>query len=158
MATPTAVSTVGAAAAPAKDLEMVLDVAKAMLVGDVVGPPLDSGAFDLDGASAVAADEVVVVAHRAASVNSFTVAGADQVELAGVGHHQQRSVDGRQPNVLTLVAKVVVDLAGSAELVGAGEQVRDCGALPRLPLRGGYHLVLLRRREVTGTTIRQRFQ
>jgi hypothetical protein len=136
---------------------MVLDVAKPMLVGDVVGPPLDGGAFDLDGASAVAADEVVVVPHRAASVGSFAVTGADKVELAGVGHHQQGAVDGCQPDVLTLVAEIVVDLAGGAELVGAGEQVRDCGALPRLPFRGGYHLVLLRRREVTGTTIRQRF-
>jgi hypothetical protein len=136
---------------------MVLDVAKAVLVGDVVGPPLDGGAFDLDGASAVAADEVVVVAHRAASVGGFAVAGADQVELAGVGHHQQGAVDGCQPNVLTLVAEVVVDLTGGTEVVGAGEQVGDSGALPRLPLRGSYHLVLLRRWEATGTTIRQRF-
>ena len=50
------------------------------------------------------------------------------------------AVDGCQPNVLTLVAEVVVDLAGGAEVVGAGEQVGDSGALPRPPLRGGYHL------------------
>jgi hypothetical protein len=136
---------------------MMLNLAKPVFVGDVVGPPLDGGAFDLDGAAAVAADEVVVVPHRAASVGSFAVAGADQVELAGVGHHQQGAVDGCQPDVFTLVAEVVVDLAGGAELVGTGEQVGDSGALPRLPLRGGYHLALLRRREVTGTTIRQRF-
>ena len=108
---------------------MVLDVAKPVLVGDVVGPSLDGGAFDLDGASAVAADEVVVVPHRAASVGGFAVAGADQVELAGAGHHQQGAVDGCQPNVLTLVAEVVVDLAGRAEVVSAGEQVGDSGAL-----------------------------
>jgi hypothetical protein len=136
---------------------MVLNVAKPMLVGDMVGPPLDGGAFDLDGAPAVAADEVVVVPHRAASVGGFAVAGADEVELAGVGHHQQGAVNGGQPYVLTLVAEVVVDLAGRAEVVGAGEQVGDSGALPRLPLRDGYHAALLRRREVTGTTIRQRF-
>ena len=129
-----------AAAAPAEDLEMVLNVAEPVLVGDVVGPAFDSGAFDLDGASAVAADEMVVVAHRAASVGGFAVAGADQVELAGVGHHQQGAVDGCQPNVLTLVAEVIVDLAGGAEVVGAGEQVGDGGTLPRLPLRGGYHV------------------
>ena len=137
---------------------MVLDVAKPVLVGDVVGPPLDGGAFDLDRASAVAADEMVMVAHRAASVGGFAVVGADQVELAGVGHHQQGAVHGCQPNVLTLVAEVVVDLAGGAELVGAGEQVGDSGALPRLPLRGGYHLVLLRRREVTAQQYDKDFQ
>ena len=76
-------------------------------------------------------------AHRAAPVGGFAVVGSDQVKLAGVGHHQQGSVDGRQPDVLTLVAEVVVDLAGGAEVVSAGQQVGDCGALPRVPLRGG---------------------
>ena len=151
-------STVGAAAAPTKDLNMMLNLAKPVFVGDVVGPPLDSGAFDLDGASAVTADEVVVMPHRAAPVGGLTVAGADQVELAGVGHHQQGAVDGCQPNVLTLVAEVVVDLAGRAEVVGAGEQVGDSGALPRLPLRGGYHAALLRRREVTAPQYDNYFQ
>ena len=70
---------VGAAAAPAEDLKMVLNVAESVLVGDVVGPPLDGGAFDLDGASAVAADEVVV-AHRATSVSGFAVVGAVTAE------------------------------------------------------------------------------
>ena len=137
---------------------MVLNVAESVLVGDVVGPPLDGGAFDLDGASAVAADEVVVVAHRAASVGGFAVVGADQVELAAVGHHQQGAVDGCQPDVLTLVAEVVVDLAGGAEVVGAGEQVGDGGALPRVPLRGGYHAALLRRRDVTAQQYDKDFQ
>jgi hypothetical protein len=137
---------------------MVLDVAKPMLIGDVVGPPLNGGAFDLDGASAVAADKVVVVAHRAAAVGGFAVAGADQVELAGVGHHQQGAVDGCQSDVLTLVAEVVVDLAGCAEVVGAGEQVGDSCALPRLPLRGSYHAALLRRREVTAQQYDKDFQ
>ena len=129
-----------------------------MLVGNIVGPPLDGRALDFDGASTVAANEVVVVPHRAASVGSFAVAGADQVELAGVGHHQQGAVDGCQPNVLTFVAEVVVDLAGRAEVVGAGEQVGDSGALPRLPLRGGYHAALLRRREVTAQQYDKGFQ
>jgi hypothetical protein len=119
------------------------------LVGDVVGPPFDGGAFYLDGASAVAADEVVVVAHGAAPVGGFAVVGADQVKLAGVGHHQQGAVHGCQANVFTVVAEVVVDLAGGAEVVGAGEEVGDGGALPGLSLRGGYHAALLCRREVT---------
>jgi hypothetical protein len=137
---------------------MVLDVAKPMLIGDVVGPPLNGGAFDLDGASAVAADEMVVVPHRAASVGSFAVASTDQVELAGVDHHQQGAVHGCQPDVLTLMAEVVVDLAGCAEVVGAGEQVGDSRALPRLPLWSGYHAALLRRREVTGQQYDKDFQ
>ena len=137
---------------------MVLNLAESVLVGDVVGPPLDGGAFDLDGAAAVAAHEVVVVAHRAAPVGGFAVVGSDQVKLAGVGHHQQGSVDGCQPNVLTLVAEVVVDLAGGAEVVGAGEQVGDCGALPRVPLRGGYHATLLPGGEVTAQQYDKDFQ
>jgi hypothetical protein len=149
---------VGAAAAPAEDLQMVLNVAEPVLVGDVVCPSLDGWAFDLDGAAAVAADEVVVVAHRAASVGGFAVVGADQVELAGVGHHQQGSVDGCQPDVLALVAEVVVDLACGAEVVGAGEQVGNGGALPSLSLRAGYHAALLRRQEVTAQQYDKDFQ
>ena len=137
---------------------MVLNLAESMLVGDVVSPPLDGGAFDLDGAATVAADQVVVVAHRAAPVGGFAVVGADQVKLTGVGHHQQGSVDGCQPDVLTLVAEVVVDLAGGAEVVGAGEQVGDSGALPRVPLRGGYHATLQRRSEVTAQQYDKDFQ
>jgi hypothetical protein len=128
---------------------MVLNLAKPVFVGDVVGPPLDGGAFDLYGPATVAADKVVMVPHRAASVGGFSVAGADQVELAGVRHHQQGAVDGCQPDIFAPVAEIVVDLAGRTEVVGAREQVGDGGALSRLPLRGGYHLALLRRGEVT---------
>jgi hypothetical protein len=64
---------------------MVLDVAEPVLVSDVVGPALDCGPFDLYSAATVATDEVVVVAHGAASVGGFAVVGADQVKLAGVG-------------------------------------------------------------------------
>jgi hypothetical protein len=131
---------------------MVLNVAKPMLVSDVVGPPLDSGALDLDGTAAVAADEVVVVAHRAASVGGFAVVGADQVELAGVGHHQQRAVHSCQPDVLALVPEIVVDLTGRAEVVGAGEQAGYGGvaafAVAQLPRRppapGGSHRTTIR--------------
>jgi hypothetical protein len=76
--------------------------------------------------------------------------------LAGVGHHQQRAVYGGEPDVLALVAEVVVDLVGGAELVGAGEQVGDRGTLPRLPLWTGYDAALRRCGEVTRSTIRQR--
>jgi hypothetical protein len=62
---------------------MVLNIAKPMFVSDVVGPPLDNGALDFDGTAAVAADEVVVVAHRAASVGSFAVVGADRLTPFG---------------------------------------------------------------------------
>jgi hypothetical protein len=77
MATPMTVSTAGAAAAPPEDLKMVLNLAESVLIGDVVSPPLDGGALDLDGAATVAADQVVVVAHRAAPVGGFAVVGAD---------------------------------------------------------------------------------
>jgi hypothetical protein len=56
------------------------------------------------------------------------------------------------------MAEVVVDLAGGAEVVGAGEQVGDGGALPSLSLRGGYHAALLCRREVTAQQYDKDFQ
>jgi hypothetical protein len=43
-------------------------------------------------------------------------------------------------------------------VVGAGEQVGDSGALPRLPLRGGYHAARLRHSEVTAQQYDKDFQ
>ena len=109
----------GAVVAAAENFEMVLNIAEPVLVGDAVGPAFNSGAFDLDGAAAVPADEVVVVAHGAAPIGRLTVVGADQVDLVGVGHHLEGAVDGGQPDVLPVLAEVIVDLAGGAEVVGA---------------------------------------
>jgi hypothetical protein len=109
----------GAVAATAEDLEMVLNLAEPVFGGDAVGPAFDSRAFDFDGAPAVPADQVVVVAHRASPVCGFAVVGADQVELVGVGHHLEGAIDRGQPDILPVSAEVIVDLAGGAEVIGA---------------------------------------
>jgi hypothetical protein len=146
----------GAVATPAEDFEMVLNIAEPVFGGNAVSPAFDSRAFDLNGAPAVPANEMVMVAHRATSVGGFAVVGADQVELVGIGHHLKSAIDGGQPDVFAVSAEVIVNLAGGAEVVGAGEQVGNGGTLPRLPLRHSYH-VAIQCRVVTPTTLRQRF-
>ena len=42
---------------------MVFNFGKTVLIGNVACPSFDGGAFDFDGPAAVAADEMVVVAH-----------------------------------------------------------------------------------------------
>src|SRR4051794_33196524 len=54
-----------AVGAGADDLQGVADVGEAVLAGDPVGPRLDGGAGDLDGATTAAADQVVVVVGAA---------------------------------------------------------------------------------------------
>jgi hypothetical protein len=43
-------------------------------------------------------------------------------------------------------------------VVGTGEQISDSRALPRLPLRSGYHAAPLRRRELTTQQYDKDFQ
>src|SRR5690242_11220391 len=59
---PRSVRDVGAVAAGAEHLHGVADVGESVLAGDRCRPGLDGRALDLDGASALAADQVVMVA------------------------------------------------------------------------------------------------
>lgn len=65
-----------AVGAGAEQLQGVADIDVAVLLGNGVGPPLDRGALDLDGATAPTADQVVVVSLAAGPVRRF----------AGVSH------------------------------------------------------------------------
>ncbi len=124
----------GAVAAGAEDLDGVADVTEAVLGGDLVGPLLDRRTLDLDGLAAGPAHQVVVVIVGAApAVDGLAVAGAQHIDLAGVGEGLQRPVDGGQPDRVTPVLEHVVELLRAAELVHLVECGRDSGPLPRRP-------------------------
>ena len=77
---------------------------------------------------------VVVVVGRAPPVDGLAGAGAQHVDLAGVGQRLQRAVDGGQADALADAAQLLVDLLGRAEV---GRAVQQAGH--RGPLAGGAH-------------------
>src|SRR5690606_16333437 len=102
----------GAVRAGAEDLQGVRDVLEPVLGGDPLGPPLDGGPLDLDGTTAVAADQVVVVPGAAHPVDGLTLVGAQDVDLAGLGERLEGPVDGGEPDVLTGLPQPGVEILG----------------------------------------------
>ena len=109
----------GAGSAGAEHLDGVADLGEAVLGRHGGGPFLDGWAGHLLGATALAADEVVmVVLDRAPAVGGLAVTGAQDVHLAGVGERLQVAVDGRQADALALRPELLV------QGLRAGETVR----------------------------------
>lgn len=83
-----------------------------MLVGDMVGPPLDGGSLDLDGAPAVAADEMVVVVAVGLRrlVAGDPIPGVNALHQPQVGERLERAVDGGDPDRTAGPAQLVVDV------------------------------------------------
>jgi hypothetical protein len=77
--------------------------------GHPVGPLFDFWAFNLDGAPAEPADEVMVVAvGRAAPVQGLAVIASERIQLPAVGESTELVVDGRQGDVLAAGLKLCV--------------------------------------------------
>src|SRR4051812_14473815 len=95
-----------------------------MLGRDLVGPALDRRTLDLDGAAAVAADQVVVMALGAAPVRRFAVSGPEYVDLPRVGQRLEGPVDSGQADGLTGGPELLVDLLGGPEVVEILERRR----------------------------------
>ena len=70
---------------------------------------------------------------RAAAVDRLAVAGAQHVDLAGVGEGLQGAVDGGQPDRVAAVLEQVVQVLRAAEVVDLVERRRDRGPLPGGP-------------------------
>jgi hypothetical protein len=120
--------------AGAEDLEVVADFAEAVLLGNRIGPSLDGWSRDLDRTAADAADQMMVMPGRAATVRSLAVVGSDGVEVACFGHELQGSVDRGQSDTFAVVSEIVVDLLGGPEVVPIGQDLFDCRALSGLAL------------------------
>ncbi|CDZ92014.1 hypothetical protein RHRU231_910053 [Rhodococcus ruber] len=120
---------VRALAAGAEDLDGVADVDEAVVLGHLVGPALDRGPVHLDGESARAAHEMVVVTGRAAPVDGLPAVGAQHVDGAGFGKGLQGAVDGGQADALAAPAQFVVQVLGRTEFFDLVEQRGDRTAL-----------------------------
>src|SRR5690606_19754604 len=106
----------GAGRAGAEDLDGVSDVAEAVLVADRLGPALHHRALHLDGVTAAAADQVVVVlTGLARAVDGLALVVAAHVDLTPVGQRVQRPVDRGQPELRAVLAHLRVDVLGAAE-------------------------------------------
>ena len=113
------------------------DLSEAVLLRDRVSPSLYRGAGDLNRAATGAADQMVMVSGRAATVRRLTVAGSDGVEIACVAHQLQGSVDRGQADAFAVMSKIIVDLLRRSEVVLIRQNLRDGGSLPSAALRAG---------------------
>jgi hypothetical protein len=122
--------------AGAEDLQVMADLPEAILLGNRIGPTLDSRSRDLDRSTADAADEVVVVVPGgAAAVRGLTVAGADRVKIAGIGHELQGSVNRRQTNAIAVMSQIVMNLLCRPKVEPIGQDFFHRCALSGPPLR-----------------------
>src|SRR5688572_30251122 len=110
------------------------DLSEAVLLRDRVSPSLYRGAGDLNRAATGAADQMVMVSGRAATVRRLTVTGSDGVEIACVAHQLQGSVDRGQADAFAVTSKIVVDLLSCSEVMAIGQYFLDSGPLPRFAL------------------------
>ena len=107
------------------------NVDKAVLLARPGRPSFHHRTFNFDGATAVAADEVVVVfAAGAAAVTSLAVIASKGVELAGVGQGSHLVVDGSEGDVLPLGLELGVKFLGRAEPVGSFQNGGQGALLP----------------------------
>src|SRR5690606_2245678 len=80
----------------------------------------------LDGVTALAADQMVVVrAGGARAVDRLALVGAQHVDLAPVGQGLQRAIDRGQPDLRAVLAHLGVDVLGAAEALAAPEGVMN---------------------------------
>ncbi len=101
-----------------------------MLGAGLLGPALDRGALDLDGAPAVATDEVMVVGVGGAQpVARLTLGGAQHVDPVVLGEGRQRAVDGGQTDALPGLTHPLVQVLRGGEVVGLAQLVLDGAAL-----------------------------
>lgn len=80
---------------------------------DARGPSLDLIGVYLNGASALAADEVMVVAGGAGAKQGLAVGRADAVGILVGGEVGERAIDGGQPNRRSVGVQNLVQLLGT---------------------------------------------
>src|SRR5271166_1889062 len=108
------------------------DVGVAVFGGHFGRPHLDLVVANLDGGTAAAADQVVVMMFRTPAVDGFTGVGTQRVDHSRRRHRLQRPVDGGQTDVLAAATQLVVQLLGRAEFVERLQKRRN-----RCSLAGG---------------------
>ncbi|SLE99524.1 Uncharacterised protein [Mycobacteroides abscessus subsp. massiliense] len=79
-----------------------------MLFGDVGRPLLDRARLHLYGETATLADQVMVMAVRAAPVHRLAGVVAQHIHLTRCRHRLQGAVDGGQADALTVALELVV--------------------------------------------------
>src|SRR5690606_18270918 len=124
----------GAVRAAAEDVDDVLRLGEAVLRRDAPGPGLDRLGVDPDGPAAVAADEVMVVPGGAGAVERFA-ALLQCIDVALGAEVGERPVDGREADLLAVVAESRVERLRTDEALAALERSPHRGALGGVPPR-----------------------
>src|SRR5882757_10812373 len=107
-----------AGAADAEDLDRVVDLGVAELLGHIGGPALNGAALDLLGPAAGAAHQVMVVRLAGVAteaVGALALGTVNDVDDSVVGERLQVPVDGRQAYRVALGAQRRIDVLRAAE-------------------------------------------
>src|SRR5580700_5481480 len=105
--------------------------------GDLLGPPLNGLALDLDAPPAVPADQVVMVGVAAApSVEGLAAGVPDRIDTPVLAEHLQVPVHGGQPDILAAPPELGMDLLRAGESGHAIESRGDRLSLSRAPNPG----------------------
>jgi DNA-binding transcriptional MerR regulator len=118
-----------ACTAGAEDLQRVVDVGEAMLVGDLVGPALHGRAAHLDRRATLPADQVMVVGAAAPAEHLLPATGARRVDLTGVDEQLQGAVDRGKPHLGSPLPQRLMQVLRAAEALGFLQQSQHLGPL-----------------------------
>lgn len=121
---------VSAGVAGTKDLEVVADLPKAVLLRNGIRPPLHRRPRDFDRTTTDAANQMMMVPGRAAAVRRLTVVGPNGVKIAGICHELQSPIDRGEADAFAVMTQAVMNLLRRPEVVLICQNLLDRGALP----------------------------
>src|SRR5687767_5514873 len=105
-----------------------------MLLGHRIGPSLDSRSGDFDSTATCAADQMVMVASRAAAIRRLTLVSSDRVDITCFSHQLQGPIDRGQADACAMMAQIVVNLLGGSEVMSIRQDLLDRRPLPGFAL------------------------
>ena len=114
---------------------------------DAGGPTLDLIGVDLNGASAFATDQVMVVVGGAGAKQGLAVGRADAVGILVSGEVGERSINGGQPNRRSVGVQNLMQLLGTDKTNRLAEGVTNRVFLPGVAFAA--HLATALRRPPT---------
>ena len=124
----------------AADFDRVLDIEKPRCPRDPLSPHLHHRFLDLYSPAATATYQMVVMRVGAApAVHRFPVERTNDVYSTGIGEHLQMPVDRGESDLLTVAAKLSVQVLGAAEAGRLFEDGVNRFTLPSGTNRTGRH-------------------
>ena len=90
-------------------------VAKTVLFGNLVGPGFDAAGVDLNGQTAFAADQVVMVRGATSAIEQLTIGRLQRIGVTRVGQVGERTINRGQADGRTVSAQHLVQVLSADE-------------------------------------------